>query len=281
MSCFPKTGRMHQIRVHLQFLGFPIANDPLYNSEIFGPEKGKGGRLNKSHEQLIRDLIRHHSLENWIQSQEFRDSRIETVSSGNAEDDEEGGEEEDVTDILTPAVRTAANQSSGKAAKSAVEVLTEPTAVQSEPPAVQSKSLAIQSETPAVQSKSPGSEKPVVQSETPAVQSKSPAIQSETPAIQSEKLLAAAPSDTAVEQSELCGDSGGQSITSVALSQTMATATAESGQREYRYFDRHCIDCSREFKDPPAESLYMYLHALRYSSADWSYATQLPAWAQL
>ena len=30
----PKHGRMHQIRVHLQYLGHPILNDPLYNDEV-------------------------------------------------------------------------------------------------------------------------------------------------------------------------------------------------------------------------------------------------------
>ena len=34
----------HQIRVHLQYIGYPIANDPLYgHSSVWGPAGGKGG----------------------------------------------------------------------------------------------------------------------------------------------------------------------------------------------------------------------------------------------
>ncbi|KAL1513461.1 hypothetical protein ABEB36_002869 [Hypothenemus hampei] len=65
--CKPKTGRMHQIRVHLQYLGYPVVNDPLYNHEVFGPLKGKGGDLGgKSDEELVRDLIHIHNAENWL-----------------------------------------------------------------------------------------------------------------------------------------------------------------------------------------------------------------------
>ena len=35
------------------FAGFPVVNDPLYNHVVFGPEKGKGGRIGKSDEKLI------------------------------------------------------------------------------------------------------------------------------------------------------------------------------------------------------------------------------------
>ncbi|KAG6898002.1 hypothetical protein C0992_007491 [Termitomyces sp. T32_za158] len=44
VRCEPLTGRSHQIRVHLQFLGHPIANDPVYSeTKIWGPNLGKGG----------------------------------------------------------------------------------------------------------------------------------------------------------------------------------------------------------------------------------------------
>ncbi|XP_023340108.1 RNA pseudouridylate synthase domain-containing protein 2 isoform X2 [Eurytemora carolleeae] len=64
--CRPFTGRMHQIRVHLQYLGYPVMNDPLYNHTVFGAEKGKGGNIGKSDEKLISDLISIHNAENWL-----------------------------------------------------------------------------------------------------------------------------------------------------------------------------------------------------------------------
>ncbi|KAJ8325533.1 DRAP deaminase [Batrachochytrium dendrobatidis] len=43
VQCEPLTGRTHQIRVHLQFLGHPIANDPIYGCSEWGKDMGKGG----------------------------------------------------------------------------------------------------------------------------------------------------------------------------------------------------------------------------------------------
>jgi len=36
VACVPETGRLHQIRVHLAYLGFPIAGDPIYTSSKRG-----------------------------------------------------------------------------------------------------------------------------------------------------------------------------------------------------------------------------------------------------
>lgn len=49
------------------FTGYPVVNDPLYNHDVFGPNKGKGGDIGgKTDEQLVRDLINIHNAENWL-----------------------------------------------------------------------------------------------------------------------------------------------------------------------------------------------------------------------
>ncbi|KAI6174593.1 Pseudouridine synthase [Aphelenchoides bicaudatus] len=63
--CHIESGRTHQIRVHLQFLGYPIIGDNIYNTEAWGPERGKGAVYGKSKEQLIADIRQHHSYSHW------------------------------------------------------------------------------------------------------------------------------------------------------------------------------------------------------------------------
>jgi len=65
--CRPLSGRMHQIRVHLQYLGFPIVNDPLYNApDIWGSLNGQYGQYEYSNEFVIETFIKRHSCEYWL-----------------------------------------------------------------------------------------------------------------------------------------------------------------------------------------------------------------------
>lgn len=79
VRCRPLTGRTHQIRVHLQFLGHPILNDPIYNSAAWGPSKGRNGHIPKTDEELLQDLVAEHQAK---QSLDVLDLCESDLSSG-------------------------------------------------------------------------------------------------------------------------------------------------------------------------------------------------------
>nr|OQO29939.1 hypothetical protein B0A51_02935 [Rachicladosporium sp. CCFEE 5018] len=59
VRALPLTGRTHQIRVHLQFLGHPITNDPIYsNRSVFGPALGRSSATDSDDEDIITRLSR-------------------------------------------------------------------------------------------------------------------------------------------------------------------------------------------------------------------------------
>ncbi len=59
VRCRPVTGRTHQLRVHLQFLGHPISNDPIYcNQRVFGPSLAAGDALSDDDQDIISRLSR-------------------------------------------------------------------------------------------------------------------------------------------------------------------------------------------------------------------------------
>ncbi|KAL2128055.1 hypothetical protein VTI74DRAFT_9785 [Chaetomium olivicolor] len=61
VRCLPVTGRTHQLRVHLQFLGHPIENDPIYaNQKVWGFDLGCNDpeAMQNSDEDVISRLSR-------------------------------------------------------------------------------------------------------------------------------------------------------------------------------------------------------------------------------
>lgn len=71
----PHTGRMHQIRVHLQWLGYPIVNDPIYNHQSWGPLRGRGGVSDHLVRQVIAELVKSSNIIN-AESGTFREEDL-------------------------------------------------------------------------------------------------------------------------------------------------------------------------------------------------------------
>ncbi|KAG5438576.1 hypothetical protein PCANB_002681 [Pneumocystis canis] len=90
VHCQPLTGRTHQLRVHLQWLGNPIVNDPIYaNVKIWGENLGKNGTLVSSNDELFSSLmalgkteLAFHYTEEIEQAEMQRESRIGELLTG-------------------------------------------------------------------------------------------------------------------------------------------------------------------------------------------------------
>eukprot|EP00088_Acartia_fossae_P033673 TRINITY_DN3449_c0_g1_i4.p1 TRINITY_DN3449_c0_g1~~TRINITY_DN3449_c0_g1_i4.p1 ORF type:complete len:635 (+),score=125.16 TRINITY_DN3449_c0_g1_i4:124-2028(+) len=252
VACKPETGRMHQIRVHLQYLGFPISNDPLYNSDIFGPQKGKDGQIGKTKEQLIADLIEKHTIDNWIQSEEYENSRLkEEHDSETQQDFEAMNENEDIDKkiVISDATSESKEDSVDTDDESNIE-----------------KSKA----------KFNDDSKNEILKDKGTSDSKLTESSKESEIDQEESHLKEPNCDKAISENEVASENHDKA-TIVSINDESKT-TANGNSTDY---DELCLDCQRKYKDPPQDTLLIYLHAMKYSGEGWEYRTDPPSWANL
>ena len=60
----PKTGRTHQIRIHLRYIGFPIANDPCYGGIVHNALKDFDNPDYLKFQQYVPDIDEYNKEKN-------------------------------------------------------------------------------------------------------------------------------------------------------------------------------------------------------------------------
>lgn len=259
--CKPLTGRMHQIRVHLQYLGYPVVNDPLYNHEVFGPSKGRGGDIGgKSDEQLVKDLINIHNAENWLGI----DGDSELSMFKPMKNDLEDGKGPILSDDDSESVSREASPCSESP---------RPVSLGSESPnenmcaSMLSSNVVATLNTSSSVGTSTSSNSVGVGSNSVVV---SHIVSSSSQSVSSSAAAAVVAINARLQSQKV----------------TVATQTGHESpdlafNPDKMTTDKHCYECKVRYRDPKPQDLVMYLHAWKYKGPGWEYETELPEWARV
>lgn len=255
--CKPLTGRMHQIRVHLQYLGYPVVNDPLYNHEVFGPNKGRGGDIGgKTDEQLVKDLINIHNAENWLGIDSDSEMSMFKSIKSDLEDSIRCNKGNPLSDDDSESISREASPCSESP---------RPISIGSESP---NESLCILSNhiNNATQTNN--------QTTSPTASMTMNITNNNNESISS-----------IVSMNKIMSGNG-RILSDKSIGVTVATQTGHESpdltfNPEKLSTDKHCYECKVRYKDPKAQDLVMYLHAWKYKGPGWEYETELPAWAHV
>lgn len=268
--CKPLTGRMHQIRVHLQYLGYPVVNDPLYNHEVFGPSKGRGGDIGgKSDEQLVKDLINIHNAENWLGI----DGDSELSMFKPMKNDLEDGKGPILSDDDSESVSREASPCSESP---------RPVSLGSESPN-ENMCASILSPNVLNSSSSVGTS---TTSNSVAVGNSHGVVVGHN--IHMTSSSNASNSSVSVSSSAAAASAAVVAINARLQSQKVTVATQTGHESPDLAFnpdkmttDKHCYECKVRYRDPKPQDLVMYLHAWKYKGPGWEYETELPEWARV
>ncbi|XP_014677074.1 PREDICTED: RNA pseudouridylate synthase domain-containing protein 2-like [Priapulus caudatus] len=242
VRCSPRTGRTHQIRVHLQFLGHAIINDPIYNSDVWGPNAGLGGKYDKTKDEIIRDMLIAHDRDAFADDLD-PDNEVATL----------GGEVTTLDgEVATPGLEVLANAAASVGDSAHHSAIQKPTTPPPSPTAAGAYPTR----------RAPPPSPPAAAGASPTRRAPSGGTSRCDWRQTLDRYIAAAASAPIRTMLE-----GAATRTPAAFN--AAGAPADDG----------CDECRRSYRDPVPSELVMYLHALSYKGKDWSYSTKMPEWA--
>ncbi|XP_055891867.1 pseudouridylate synthase RPUSD2-like isoform X1 [Biomphalaria glabrata] len=110
VKCVPHTGRTHQIRVHLQYLGHPIINDVFYNNDAWGPSKGKNGVYEIPFDKVCERILKEHHVTQWdggdnpyyeekLKESQSQESLLSSTDTHSKDDDEPPSKQRKVDEV--------------------------------------------------------------------------------------------------------------------------------------------------------------------------------------
>ncbi|KAG6888507.1 hypothetical protein C0995_007845 [Termitomyces sp. Mi166 len=289
VRCEPLTGRSHQIRVHLQFLGYPIANDPVYSeTKIWGPNLGKGGiDIVPSDERSAPAPPPH------LQSHTEAVGSPELLTKGVSEQ----GQGESGTKLLPRETGQDIGMGSPVPLSSeAVGVITRLRNMKDEDEdwsrwrdvvfrakGKLTPNLALKPQPPSNQRKR-GNHARFVDEKLNRAMDPSIPIEDTTPVSASSSTApstVATPSDVSTSEPEIPGTPPPVQLSENEVLQKVATMEPQVESTAVVQSDNlYCPECYLPLHpDPKPERLYIFLHARRYTTSLGSFETDMPEWA--
>ncbi|KAJ1306110.1 hypothetical protein OPQ81_010821 [Rhizoctonia solani] len=242
LHCQPLTGRSHQIRVHLQFIGHPIANDPVYqNVRVWGTERRQGRQYK------LPDVLPETSDK----------ASVDRVSDALANVSIEQG----ITPLATPASRTPVPATGTPLPR---ETGTDIGMSSPVPLSAEAVGIITRLRNEKDESEDWGRWRDVIFRAKKAL---NPVVEREWERIREGRGDA----DKSNRVKEMASFAEEQPQSEDKLPDEVAVA--EDGSL-------YCTECYLPLRpDPKPESLYIFLHALRYTTSQWSFETEMPFWA--
>ncbi|GAA5879372.1 hypothetical protein JCM1840_006025 [Sporobolomyces johnsonii] len=259
VHCRPITGRSHQIRVHLQFLGHPIANDPIYqNAAAWGESGGKGGVFgaDRGGTQADREERRERG-EKYMRAQEG----VEVVVEG---DEAEAAEVSLVASSASAATPEPSSTSVSRSASAQTPSIYNKAGQLRHDLDLESLNLSDlerKSHDPVL---TPGAERAIAALREVKDEADGFARERDMEGVEKAKQSG--------RGIEFEGAAGGE--------QAEAEEEGE-GDGEEQGKGGFCKTCFTPLMpDPRPEQLFIWLHAMRYKTTEWDWKSELPYWAE-